>query len=283
MKKDFKIFSLAFVLFFAALVIDVSVAPKIPWGVYTIIYWLIVYGCWLVFFPIYMSMRWTMRDGLKLLGVSLAFWSIEDTLYYFIHGYSVFAPFLGRPGFYPLLVNWYPVWFLILSRLVLGFCVIMYISAHSQWGEHPLVCPSITRDEVMWILRIVAVVCVGIVIFGAWYSHYSRADFGGKIVYEVSLKYKAESCPEAIFRGLLVKVWDENIHEVRYALIRQQMNLSNFGIAWVKESQLLDRYLGKDVEILGKLVYDPRGRILYKYYSRKDLLPGRIRETREND
>ena len=247
------------------------------WGIPTVVYYLFLFGYWLVLLPLYMSAKWSLREAAIFLGFSLLFWSFQDTLYYLILGYPALAPFPDRPGFYPLLVNWYPVWFFILSRIIAGFCVILYVGLHPDWGEEPLVWPSLGKEEARWILRVFVILIVGILIFGAWYHQYSRGGFGGKVLYEVDFKYKRESFPETVFSGLLEKFFDSSCGSNRYILVRH-MNLSNLRIAWIKESKILDSHLGRDVEILGKLI-PISGMSEGVYYSKKELLPGRIREA----
>ena len=265
MDDDLEIASVAFLLFLAVLFIDVLVAPRIPWGIQTAIYWIVLYCSWLILFPFLMAARWSPRSVAKYLSLSLILWSVEDPLYYHLLGYPAFSPFPENPGMYPLMVYWWPVWFMILSRLFAGLVVIVYVSINPEWGEEGLEV-RFTGEQIRWILKVAAIILVGAVAFGAWYLHYSRSGFGGDVLYGVDLSYKNEESSEAIFRGLLVRMQVEG--DLRYVLLRTQKDLSDLFLARFRESKILDSYLGREVEILGKLVW--------RQYKR-ELLVGRIR------
>ena len=280
MNRTFETLALAFLLFFGFLVIDILVAPPIPWGALTAIYWLVLYGGWLGFFPLYAATRRSLRDGATLFGFSSMFWAFEDSLYYHLRGYPAFSPFPDHPGMYPLMVYWYPVWFLILGKLFLGLIVLAYVGMNPDWGVDRARIPSLGRGEITWILRVAAVALAGIAIFGTWYVYYSRASFGGEIVYEIDRSYKKELSREIVYRGVLMKKWvgtaspaigPEQVE--RYVLDRSHLNLNFSDLILARPSPLLDAYLYKEVEILGKLVD--------RQY-RRELLAGRIREARDN-
>ncbi len=274
-----ELFCLAFLLFFAFLVVDLLVAPRIPWGTLTALYWGLSYGCWLGFFPMYAATKRSLRDGTTLLGFNLAFWAFEDSFYYHLRGYPAFSPFPDHPGMYPLIVSWYPAWFLILGKLFLGLIVLAYVHMDPDWGLDRVRIPSLDADQITWILRVCAVACAGSIVFAGYYLHYSRASFGGKIVYEIDPSYKKELSPETVYKGVLVRKEIEVLlpagtsygREVRYVLARYE-NLSDLVIA--RPSPVLDAYLYREVEILGKLVD--------RQY-RRELLPGRIRETGDEE
>lgn len=279
MDKTLELLFLAFGLFVATLAIDVVVAPTIPWGMFTSIYWLALYGCWLGFFPTYVATKSSLRDGATLLGFSLLLWSIEDPLYYISRGYPAFSPFPEHPGMYPLMVYWWPVWFLLLSRLFAGFVILVYICMDPGWGQKA-VRVALASEEVKWILKVVAVICAGVLIFSVCYSYYTRAGFGGEIIYRTDPSYNREQSPETLYRGVLLRKTVEIIAlnpEIRYVLARHG-NLSELILAkpyWMAgsdESDVLDSYLGREVEILGKMVW--------KQY-RGELFAGRIREAKE--
>ncbi len=280
MDENVEIVLVAFLAFLAVLFIDVSVAPAIPWGVQTVIYWVVLYCSWLIAFPICMAARWSPRNVSKLLALSLVFWSIEDPLYYHLRGYSAFSPFPENPGMYPLMIYWWPVWFMILSRLFAGLVILVYASVNPEWGEERLEV-FFTKEEIGWILKVAVVICVAAAAFGAWYLDYSRAGFGGHVLFEVDLSYKEEESPETVFRGVLTKMQVESplpmggvLEDLRYVLVRPQTDLVDLVLVKFKESKILDSYLGKKVEILGKLVWRQ---------NRRELLSGRIREAEQNE
>jgi len=272
MSRTLETLGLAFLLFFAFLVIDISVAPAIPWGVPTAIYWLVIFGCWLGFFPLYAATKQSLRNGTTLFGFSSILWAFEDSLYYHLRGYPAFSPFPDHPGMYPLMVYWYPAWFLILGKLFLGLIVLAYVSMNPDWGVDSVRIPALGREEAKWILRVAVVACAGAVIFGVWYMDYSRAGFGGEILNEIDPSYKKGLSRETVYQGILLRKRVETSYgeEVRYVLVRYD-NLSDLIIT--RSSRLLDAYLYKEVEILGKLV---------DVQYRRELVPGRIREARDN-
>jgi len=278
MDETFLLF-LAVALFLATLIIDVVVAPTIPWGVLTSIYWLSLYGCWLGFFPTYVAAKSSLGDGAVLLGFSLLLWSIEDPLYYILRGYPAFSPFPERPGMYPLMVYWWPVWFLLLSRLFAGLVILVYIRMNPDWGQEPARV-ALGSEEVKWILEVAAVICAGVLIFSVCYSYYTRAGFGGEIVYKTDPSYNREQSPETVHQGVLLRKTVEITPlnpETRYILARHG-NLSELILAkpyWMMgsdESDILNSYIGQEVEILGKMVWD-------QY--RGELFVGRIRRAKE--
>jgi len=276
----------AFALFCVVLVVDLAVASRIPWketpaSTYirtTMVYWLILYGCWLGLCPLYVAAKYSLRSGTILFGISSMLWSFEDSLYYGLWGCPVFSPFPTRPGMYPLLFNWYPVWFLILSRFLIGFVALAYLVIKPDWGTDKLRKPSLRRT--------LAIVLVGVTAFGAWYLYYSRASFGGKILYEIDLSYKIELAKETVFRGILVnKTFMKGIpypgaspeREIRYILETDDVEGADPILAVSEELGFLEAYFDKEVEILGKLV--EREYMVDSY--RTEILVGRIRRAKE--
>jgi len=117
--------------------------------------------------------------------------------------------------------------------------------------------------------------------FSVCYSYYARAGFGGSVVYRMDPSYKREQSPETVYRGVLLRRTVEIVAlnpETRYVLARHG-NLSEliltkpYWMAGSDESDVLNSYLDREVEILGKLVW--------KQYS-GELFAGRIRKAEEN-
>lgn len=279
LNEALQILVVALLLFLAVLTIDILLAPKIPWGAQTAIYWMVLYCSWLIGVPIciYMSGKWPPRNVSKLLALSLIFWSIEDSLYYYILGYSTFSPFPENPGMYPLMIYWWPAWFMVLSRFFAGLIIFVYVGINPDWGEEP-VRLSLGREQVRWILKVAVFVSAGVVIAWSSYSYYTAGGFGGRIVYRTDPSYGREPWPESVYRGILVRRELEltryNI-QARYVLVRPG-NLSELILAkpyWMLGSDspsVLDSYLDKQVEILGKLV---------ERQDRYELFAARIREA----
>lgn len=283
-------FLLALALFWVVLMVDVTIAWRMPWGAATAAYWLVLYGCWLGLCPLYLAVKHSLRLGSMLLGLSSVLWSFEDSLYYYLRGHPPFSPFPDHPGMYPLLVYWWPVWFLILSRLFAGLIILVYTFMNPDWGEEAAKV-SLGSEQVRWILKVALVICVGAIIAWASYSYYMASGFGGRIVYRTDPSYGREPWPETVYRGVLVrkavKVASYNPYtkietlnaEVRYVLVRPG-NLSELMLAkpyWMLGSDapsVLDSYLDKEVEVLGKLV---------ERQHRRELFAGRIREATENE
>lgn len=142
-----------------------------------------------------------------------------------------------------------------------------------------------------WILKVAAFISAGVVIAWSSYSYYTAGGFGGRVVYRTDPSYGREPWPESVYRGVLVrkaaKVASYNPYtkietlntEVRYVLVRPG-NLSELILAkpyWMlgpDSPSVLDSYLDKEVEILGKLV---------EKQNRHELFPGRIREATKNE
>ncbi len=279
MDRDLSIVSLALTAFLVALLIDVSVAPRVEWGFQTVIYWIALYCSWLIALPVYMASRWPLRDVSKLFAYSLVLWSVEDPLYYYILGYSAFSPFPENPGMYPLMIYWWPVWFMVLGRLFTGLVILVYLTVNPEWGEDAISI-SLTSEETRWILKVAAIIIIAGVTSWAWYQQYSRAGFGGDVLYEIELSYKREESTEMIYRGVLARMKIETPLPVsgvrsstRYVLLRPHPDINPLPLARITGSRIINSYMGKEVEILGKMVW--------RDY-RRELLPGRIREAAGN-
>ena len=278
-----------FALFCLVLVVDLALASRIPWKYTsasnyvrtTLAYWLMLYGCWLVLCPLFVAAKYSLRLGTILFGFSSMLWSVEDSLYYYLWGFPVFSPFPTHPGMYPLLFNWYPVWFLILSRSLIGIVPLAYVVMKPGWGRDRLRRPSPRRSLV--------VVLAGVAIFAAWYLGYSRASFGGKILYETGLSYKIEPAKEDVFRGILLnRTFMKGIpypgappvREIRYVLsgvVLENGERRNYILSVSKQLDFLEIYFDKEVEILGKLIEDEAMGQPYRI----KILVGRIRRAKE--
>jgi len=290
LEQGLGVFLVALALFWAVLIVDLVLSQRIPWGVPTVVYWVALYGCWLCLCPLYVAAKHSLRVGAILFGVSSILWSLEDSAYYHLLGYPTFSPFPDHPGMYPLMVFWWPAWFLILGRLFAGLVVLVYVSMNPEWGQEA-VRVSLGPEQVRWMLKVAAVICAGAVVAWALYSYYTASGFGGDVVYRTDPSYGRESWPESVYRGVLVRMEVEVAsynpytkietlnREVRYVLVRPG-NLSQLIIAkpyWMLGSDspsVLDSYLYKEVEVLGKLV---------EKHNRLELFPGRIREASKNE
>lgn len=264
--NGFRLAIAALVLFLVVLFIDVLLGHLIRGFYWVFLYWLLLFGSWLIIPPAYLAARWTLRDGSTLLGSSLMLWAFEDTLYYFLRGFPPFNPFPEHPGTYPLTSGWYQVWFMILSRVIAGFIVLMLVKLNQDWGSEP-VRVSFSEEEIQWILKVAAIIAAGSIAFAAWYQLYSKAGFGGEVLFEVDLSYKSEPYKEMVYQGVLVKTMDVHAGYERYVLVRSHLNLNDISLNRAK-SEIISHYLGKEVEILGKLI---------TVQEIRELIPGRIR------
>ena len=275
MDEDAKIFTLAFLLFIIVVCIDIEIVPKIPetskipYLKTVMIYWLVLYGIWLGFIPLYAMFKKSLRWGSELFGFTAVLWSFEDTLYYFLLGYDVLNPF-DYPGMYPLLFNWYPIWLLISVRLAIGLAVLIFLIKKPAWGRNKLL---FSRRQV------ISVAFVGVLVFSIWYLDYSRAFFGGKMLHEMDLSYKTEPCEEKVFRGILrnMTFMRGPNRAVLYTLEHKgKTGQIYYRLATHQESKILDTFIDEEVEILGKLI-EVKGfaGVIYK-----EILIGRIRKKK---
>lgn len=244
-------------------------SPYIPSGIPITFYHLVVLGVALVALPLYLMVKWNVGEAAIFLGFSLVFWSAGDFI-------CVFSPgqWTGSyAGTCYLLRRWYPPSFLILLRLFAGAILIVYLVLNPEVGAEPAALRGLGRQELFWVIRatLIAAVLLGV----AWmvYGSISRASFGGDVLYILSGDYRSLQQPELIYKGVLVVV---EAQPSGYVLVRRSFNLTDLqigrisGVRW--DTTVLDRYLGLEVEVLGKLSEirpdSPEERYLY---------PGRIR------
>ncbi len=217
----------------------------------------------LVILPLHLTTRWNVGEAAIFLGFGLVFWGLGD----FICGFSG----VGTGGICFLLRHWYPSSFTVLMRVFSGCILIVYLVLNPDVGAGKAELPVFSRDEGLWILKVGLV--VGVLMAAGWlvYHTIARCGFGGDVLYVLTAEYGNLDQPELIYEGYLRRSEDEGL---RYSLVREHLNLTNLaigrigGVAW--DSEIMNRYLGLPVEILGKLSdYVPEEPRL--------LIPGRIR------
>jgi len=219
----------------------------------------------LIAIPLYLSNRWNLGEAGFYLGFGLIFWALGDVVCNFFS--------IGSGGFCFLLRHWYPAPFLILLRLFGGAILILYLILNPEVGTEPIKLPRMGSSELTWLLRVGLVLAV--ILFATWglYQGVARSGFGGDVIYVLTGDYRELDQPELVYEGIIARVEDGgNV----YVLVREQFDNPDLelgrigGVPW--DQQVIEEYLGLEVEILGKLTqFDPQqSRLLY---------PGRIRHN----
>ncbi len=256
-------------LWVGAFLLTLFLSPYIPSGIPITFYHLVVLGVALVALPLYLMVKWNVGEAAIFLGFSLVFWSAGDFI-------CVFSPgqWTGSyAGTCYLLRRWYPPSFLILLRLFAGAILIVYLVLNPEVGAEPAALRGLGRQELFWVIRATLIAAVLLGVGWMVYGSISRASFGGDVLYILSGDYRSLQQPELIYKGVLVVV---EAQPSGYVLVRRSFNLTDLqigrisGVRW--DTTVLDRYLGLEVEVLGKLSEirpdSPEERYLY---------PGRIR------
>jgi len=256
-------------LWVGAFLLTLFLSPYIPSGIPITFYHLVVLGVALVALPLYLMVKWNVGEAAIFLGFSLVFWSAGDFI-------CVFSPgqWTGSyAGTCYLLRRWYPPSFLILLRLFAGAILIVYLVLNAEVGAEPAALRGLGRQELFWVIRATLIAAVLLGVGWMVYGSISRASFGGDVLYILSGDYRSLQQPELIYKGVLVVV---EAQPSGYVLVRRSFNLTDLqigrisGVRW--DTTVLDRYLGLEVEVLGKLSEirpdSPEERYLY---------PGRIR------
>lgn len=256
-------------LWVGAFLLTLFLSPYIPSGIPITFYHLVVLGVALVALPLYLMVKWNVGEAAIFLGFSLVFWSAGDFI-------CVFSPgqWTGSyAGTCYLLRRWYPPSFLILLRLFAGAILIVYLVLNPEVGAEPAALRGLGRQELFWVIRATLIAAVLLGVGWMVYGSISRASFGGDVLYILSGDYRSLQQPELIYKGVLVVLEAE---PSGYVLVRRSFNLTDLqigrisGVRW--DTTVLDRYLGLEVEVLGKLSEirpdSPEERYLY---------PGRIR------
>ena len=218
----------------------------------------------LVVIPLCLSNRWNLGEAGFYLGFGLIFWALGDVVCNFLS--------IGSGGFCFLLRHWYPAPFLIILRLFGGAILILYLILNPEVGTEPVKLPRVGSSELTWLLRVGLVLVVVLVATWGMYQGVARSGFGGDVIYVLTGDYRELDQPELVYEGVIARVVDEGI---AYVLVREQFDNPNLeigrigGVPW--DQQVIEEYLGLEVEILGKLTeFDPQQRRL--------LYPGRIRQ-----
>ena len=256
-------------LWVGAFLLTLFLSPYIPSGIPITFYHLVVLGVALVALPLYLMVKWNVGEAAIFLGFSLVFWSAGDFI-------CVFSPgqWTGSyAGTCYLLRRWYPPSFLILLRLFAGAILIVYLVLNPEVGAEPAALRGLGRQELFWVIRATLIAAVLLGVGWMVYGSISRASFGGDVLYILSGDYRSLQQPELIYKGVLVVV---EAQPSGYVLVRRSFNLTDLqigrisGVRW--DTTVLDRHLGLEVEVLGKLSEirpdSPEERYLY---------PGRIR------
>jgi len=256
-------------LWVGAFLLTLFLSPYIPSGIPITFYHLVVLGVALVALPLYLMVKWNVGEAAIFLGFSLVFWSAGDFI-------CVFSPgqWTGSyAGTCYLLRRWYPPSFLILLRLFAGAILIVYLVLNPEVGAEPAALRGLGRQELFWVIRATLIAAVLLGVGWMVYGSISRASFGGDVLYILSGDYRSLQQPELIYKGVLVVLEAE---PSGYVLVRRSYNLTDLqigrisGVRW--DTTVLDRHLGLEVEVLGKLSEirpdSPEERYLY---------PGRIR------
>ena len=252
-------------------VVTLFLSPHIPSGIPITAYHLMVLGVALVALPLYLMVKWNVGEAAIFLGFSLVFWSAGDFI-------CVFSPgeWAGSyAGACYLLRKWYPPSFLILLRFFSGAMLIVYLVLNPEVGAEPATLQGLGRQELSWIIKAVLIVAVLLGVGWMVYGSISRASFGGDVLYILSGDYRSLRQPELVYKGVLMF---QEAEPSGYVLVRRDFNLTDLqigrisGVRW--DTTVLDRYLGVEVEVLGKMSEikpdSPEERYLY---------PGRIRQA----
>ena len=256
-------------LWVGAFLLTLFLSPYIPSGIPITFYHLVVLGVALVALPLYLMVKWNVGEAAIFLGFSLVFWSAGDFICVFTPGQWTGS----YAGTCYLLRRWYPPSFLILLRLFAGAILIVYLVLNPEVGAEPAALRGLGRQELFWVIRATLIAAVLLGVGWMVYGSISRASFGGDVLYILSGDYRSLQQPELIYKGVLVVV---EAQPSGYVLVRRSFNLTDLqigrisGVRW--DTTVLDRYLGLEVEVLGKLSEirpdSPEERYLY---------PGRIR------
>lgn len=254
---------LALAVWACVYLMDVAISPFIHGAMLP--YELGILAVVLIILPIHLATRWNVGEAAIFLGFGLVFWGLGE----FICGLSG----VGTGGMCFLLRHWYPSSFTILMRIFSGCILIIYLVLNPEVGAGKAALPVLGRDEGLWFLKVTLV--VGALMAAGWvaYQMVAKSAFSGEVLYILTAEYGNLEQPELVYEGLLRRS-EDGISE--YLLVREQLNLTNLaigrigGVTW--DSELLDRYLGLPVEILGKLsqFVPEEARLLF---------PGRIREV----
>jgi hypothetical protein len=254
---------LALAVWVGVYVLDVAISPFVDGAM--LAYQLGILMFVLVILPIHLTTRWNVGEAAIFLGFGLVFWGLGE----FICGFSG----VGTGGMCFLLRHWYPSSFTILMRIFSGCILIIYLVLNPEVGAGKAVLPVLSREEGIWFIKIALV--VGALMAAGWvaYQAVARSAFGGEVLYILTAEYGNLEQPELVYEGLLGRS-EDGLSE--YVLVREELNMTNLaigrigGVTW--DSEILDRYLGSPVEILGKLSqFVPEEPRL--------LFPGRIREV----
>ena len=256
-------------LWVGAFLLTLFLSPYIPSGIPITFYHLVVLGVALVALPLYLMVKWNVGEAAIFLGFSLVFWSAGDFICVFTPGQWTGS----YAGTCYLLRRWYPPSFLILLRLFAGAILIVYLVLNPEVGAEPAALRGLGRQELFWVIRATLIAAVLLGVGWMVYGSISRASFGGDVLYILSGDYRSLQQPELIYKGVLVVV---EAQPSGYVLVRRSYNLTDLqigrisGVRW--DTTVLDRHLGLEVEVLGKLSEirpdSPEERYLY---------PGRIR------
>jgi hypothetical protein len=245
---------------------DALLFEHLPGGSVTIAYYSILYGVTLVVLPLYLAGKWNLGEAGIYLGFGLIFWGLGD----FACGAFSLGPVRGICF---LLRQWYPASFLIVLRLFGGAILVVYLVLNDDVGSEPLALPRFGREEMGWAARAAIVISILLVVGLFAYRSISRASFEGDVVYVLSGDYRSIDQPELVFEGILMQGGGEARGSV---LVREHLDNPNLpigrvsGVSW--DSAILSRYVGFEVEILGKLAEFAPEQDEQRY-----LLPGRIR------
>jgi len=244
---------------------EIYLSPRIPLGMASVVFYSSLFLFALVILPLYLSLSWNVGEAAIFLGFGLIFWALNDLACGFL------VPGLTTPGFGIcfLLRGWYPPSFLILLRLATGSSIIVYLVLNPEIGAEPLGRPELQRSEVIWFSKASLIIIVVLLVGWLAYESISRGGFGGDVVYILSPEYQEVNEPELVYEGTLIATIQEG-----YVLLRRKFNQTDLRIGRIKgvswDTDVLDKYLGREVEVLGKL--SP-----FRPGEERSLLPGRIR------